>query len=244
MPVIAVYNVKGGVGKTTLAVNLAWASAVHSARKTLLWDLDPQGAATFILGKKRKENEQARAVLLQQVDPAAAILETGIDRLDLLPADTSLRSLDHLFITLGKKRRLDKLTAALNKSYERIILDCPPSLDETSDQIFRAASLIVVPIIPSPLSRRALDDVMTHLSRYHPKHGPVLAVFSMVDGRRALHKAAQAADPFWPVIPMASVAEQMSVRRAPVGAFASSSRAAQAFSLLWDSLETKLSKSK
>jgi chromosome partitioning protein len=105
----------------------------------------------------------------------------------------------------------------------------------------RAADLILVPVIPSPLSRRAFDDVVTHLDREHKGHAPVLPVFSMVDRRRALHKAALVADPKWPTIPMASAVEQMAVRRAPVGSYAAASVAGQAFASLWRGVEKKLS---
>ena len=106
----------------------------------------------------------------------------------------------------------------------------------------RAADLILVPVIPSPLSRRALDEVIAYLAREHGKHAPILPVYSMVDRRRALHREAIERDTAWPVIPMASAIEQMSVRRAPVGAFAASSPAGEAFSRLWAGVEHKLSR--
>jgi chromosome partitioning protein len=240
MAVIAVYNLKGGVGKTTLAVNLAWSAAVQSARRTLLWDLDPQASATFLLGAGRAQKDSARSVFEKDVAPEKLIHPTPIPGLDLLGADISLRSLDSFLFTLGKKKRLTRLLEALDKSYDRIILDCPPGLTETSEQVMRAADLILVPVIPSPLSRRALDDVIAHLDRHHKGHGPVLPIFSMVDRRRALHKAALEGDAKWPVIPMASAVEQMAVRCAPVGAFAARSPAGEAFTALWTGIERRL----
>jgi chromosome partitioning protein len=128
--------------------------------------------------------------------------------------------------------------------YERVILDCPPGLTETSEQVMRAADVILVPVIPSPLSRRALDDVIAHLDRTHKGHAPILPVFSMVDRRRTLHRAALEADPKWPTIPMASAVEQMAVRRAPVGVFAEKSPAGGAFTELWQGVERKISRLK
>ena len=81
-----------------------------------------------------------------------------------------------------------KLIEELEKSYDRIILDCPPGLTETSDQVLRAADVVVVPVIPSPLSHRALEEVKAHLDREHGGHGAILPVFSMVDRRRSLHR--------------------------------------------------------
>lgn len=242
MAIIAVYSLKGGVGKTTLAVNLAWSSAETSKRKTLLWDLDPQSAASYLLGAEGKTKGAAHAIFAKDLEPEKLIKPTAIDRLSLLAADTSLRGLDRLFYTLGKKRRLAKLLEDQEKLFDRIILDCPPGLTETSEQVMRAADLILVPVIPSPLSQRAFVEVTEHLAREIKGHGPVLPVYSMVDRRRALHKAALDAEPKWPTIPMASAVEQMAVRRAPVGSYAAASPAGRAFDALWRGVEKKLAK--
>ncbi len=242
MAVIAIYSLKGGVGKTSLSVNLAWAAAQLSGRSTLLWDLDPQWAASFLLGHEPDRKGSAHKVFSEAAKAEDLTLWTGIERLDLLPADASLRALDLFFAGLGKKKRMAKLSDGLTKSYERIILDCPPGITETSDQMMRAADLIVVPVIPSPLSTRALDDVRAHLLAKHGGHVPILPVFSMVDRRRALHRDAVEANPTWPVIPMASAIEQMAVHRKPLGQFAKSSPPARALAGLWAGIEAKLAK--
>jgi len=232
---IAIYSLKGGVGKTTLAVNLAWCSATLSARRTLLWDLDPQAASSFLL-LNHKPKEQAQAVFSKDVEPSKLVHHTAIDRLDLIAADASLRGLDLLFHELDKKKRLQKLLTGLRDPYDRILLDCPPGLTETSDQVMRAADLIVVPVIPSPLSERAYVEVVKHLGG----KAQVLPVHSMVDRRRKLHAEALARHPDWPVIPMASVVESMAARRAPVGSFAGKSPGGQAFAQLWQAIERRL----
>ena len=236
MATIAIYSLKGGVGKTTLAVNLAWCAATLSARRTLLWDLDPQAASSFLLSSPAKAREQAQSVFSKDVEPARLIHHSAIPRLDLIPADASLRGLDLLFHELDKKKRLQKLLTGLRKDYDRILLDCPPGLTETSDQVMRAADLIVAPVIPSPLSERAFAEVVKHLDG----KAQVMPVHSMVDRRRKLHAEALARHPDWPVVPMASIVEAMAVRRAPVGAFSARSAGGQAFAQLWQAIERRL----
>lgn len=235
MATIAIYSLKGGVGKTTLAVNLAWCAATLSSRRTLLWDLDPQAASTFLVSD-RKTKGQAQAVFTKDVDPTKLIQKTGVARLDLLGADSSLRGLDVLFHELDKKKLLTKLLSTAGKDYDRVILDCPPGITETSDQVMRAADLIVVPVIPSPLSERAFVEVVEQLG----SRAALMPVHAMVDRRRKVHADAMARHPDWPVIPMASVIETMAVRRAPVGSFAGRTVAAQAFAALWQAIEKRL----
>jgi cellulose biosynthesis protein BcsQ len=234
MATVAIYSLKGGVGKTTLSVNLAWCAATLSARRTLLWDLDPQAASTWVLGGPGKA-DQAQAMFSKDVAVAKQARPTAYRHLDLIAADASLRGLDQLFHDLDKKKRLAKLLGEL-AGYDRVILDCPPGLTETADQVMRAADLIVIPVIPSPLSTRAYDAVVQHLGG----RTALLPVHVMVDKRRALHAEALARHPDWPVIPMASGIESMAIRRAPVGVFAPRSAAAQAFAELWRRIEHTL----
>ena len=242
MQSIAVYSLKGGVGKTTLAVSLAWAAATRSARRTLLWDVDPQAAASFLLGAPGRGRQEAQAVFAKDVDPARLVRHTGTEGLDLLPADASLRGLDRFLFGLGKKKRLLKLIEDVGRGYDRVVLDAPPGLTETSEQVLRAADLIIVPVIPSPLSQRALAEVVAHLDRNAGRRGPVLPVYNMVDRRRSLHRAALEANPDWPAIPMASAFETMSASDGGVARLPPASPAAQALFGLWKGVEKKLSR--
>ena len=244
MAVIAVYSVKGGVGKTTLAANLAWYASQASGWKTLLWDIDAAGGAAFLLGVEPKLKKTAESVFSRERSPEKAIVPTPYPDLDLLPADRSLWALDAQLAAIGKKRRLAKLTGMLGKSYPRIVLDCPPVLNEVSAQAMRAADVVIVPLPPSPLSARAFALVAQHVRGTGRGHPPMLPVLSMVDRRRTLHRDAQAANPDWPVVPFASALEQCAVRRAPVGAFAPTSPGALAIQNLWRAIEERIVRSK
>lgn len=240
MASIAVYSVKGGVGKTTLAVNLAWCAASISRRKTLLWDLDAANGSGFLLGIDPKKKRSADSIFADGSDPTKLIQPTEYPGLDLLPADESIRALDRQLDRLGKKRRLAKLVEGLAKEYDRIIFDCPPVLNELSAQVIRAADLIIVPLPPSPLSTRAFEVVVEEVRGSGKGHPPILPVLSMIDLRRTLHREAREANPKWPAIPLASAVEQCAVERKPVGAFAPRSPATRAISQLWTAIERKL----
>lgn len=245
MVVIGVYSVKGGVGKTTLAVDMAWRSATASRRKTLLWDLDPQGGAGWLLGLPDREGprcaQRAAGVFHREGKPAALITETRYSGLSVLEADPSLRSLSVTLARIGKRKRLARLTELLAAEYPRIIIDCPPVLNEISDQIFAAADLLIVPLPPSPLSARALPMIREEILAHHPRHPPILPVLSMYDARRKLHREVHTGFAAgWPVIPMSSAIEQTAVRRAPLGTFAGWTEVNTRLQRLWDGVEAKL----
>jgi len=237
---LAVYNSKGGVGKTSLAVNLAWAAATLSQRRTLLWDLDAQAAASFILAPERDSGDEARTVIERDLSPARLIVKTGVPNLDLLPADASLRTLDLLFAGIDSKKRLLRISEALEKSYDRIIIDCPPGLGLTAEQVIRGAALMLLPLIPSTLSARAVQEIETHLGARKKGTPPVVPVFNLVDRRRSAHRAALDAAPGQHAVPMASAVEQMADRHAPLGIYAPNSPATKAIAALWIDVERRL----
>lgn len=240
MSVIAVYSVKGGVGKTTIAANLAWHAATISCRRTLLWDLDPAGGAAFLLGITPQNVRPGAGSVFADGDPERLIVGTPYDRLDILPADETMRDLDKVLATIGKRKRLARIADTLARRYERIILDCPPVLGEVSAQVLRAADMVVLPLPPSPLSTRAQALVEAAIRHDTKRAPPVLPVLSMLDRRRSLHRDVAAAHPDWPVIPLASAVEQCAVLQQPVGAFAPGSAGAKGFGQLWARIEHDL----
>jgi cellulose biosynthesis protein BcsQ len=239
MSSVAIYSPKGGAGKSTIAANLAWLSATVSARRTLLWDIDAQGAASFLLGAERRGGE-AHKVIARTADPAELAAHTTWRNLDLLAADASLRRLEVQLVEADARKRLRKILRSLEDRYDRIIVDCPPGLTEVSEQIFRAVDLIVIPVQPSRLGVRGYDEAVAHIRRNHPGGPEILPVLSMLDGRRKLHREMAEAHPDWPAIPQASVVERMSVERAPVAVFAPRHPATAAFRELWGAVETRL----
>ena len=241
--IVAVYSAKGGVGKTTIAVNLAWASATLSSRRTLIWDLDPQGGASYIL-RQSPGGSEVRKRILGNDDLSDFIHHSEYDRLDVLPSDQSLRHLDRHFHELGKRGRLAKVASSLSADYDRLIIDCPPGLTDTSEQILRASDLVVVPVIPSALSQRSLDAISEYLQRKKAPHVVLAPVFSMVDRRRQQHLRELQAHSAWPVIPMASAYERVGTEQAPIGALLPRKSApVEAIAHLWRRIEKALASS-
>lgn len=161
MKSIALYSIKGGVGKTAACVNLAHLAA-GSRGPTLLCDLDPQGSSTFYYRIQPKPKYNSRKFLKGGKKIDKAIRGTDFEKLDLLPADLSYRNLDIQLNDFSKSRgRLRRLLSELDGQYRTIFLDCPPNLTLVSENIFEAADAILVPLIPTTLSLltyRKLND--------------------------------------------------------------------------------------
>ncbi len=238
MRVLAMYNIKGGVGKTSTAVNLAYLAG-RDGHRTLLWDLDPQGAATYLFRVRPKVKGGGRALIRAARPMADAVKGTDFDNLDLLPADFTYRGMD-LLLSASKRPayRIRRLLAPLAAEYDLVVLDCPPSVSLVSENVLHAADLLVVPLIPSTLSVRTLDQLTRFVASLPGRKPDLLAFFSMVDRRRRLHRdvvAALASEPrlLEVSIPAVSLVEQMAVHRAPLPVFAGRSRIARDYEALW-----------
>ncbi len=159
MKVFATYNIKGGVGKTSTAVNLAYLSAREGSR-TLLWDLDPQAAATFMFRVRPRVKGGGHALVTRKRPLEAALKATDFDNLDLLPADFSYRNMDlDLDDTKKRTRRLGQLLHTVADEYDVVFLDCPPSISLVSENVLHAADTLLVPLIPATLSLRTFDQL-------------------------------------------------------------------------------------
>jgi chromosome partitioning protein len=244
--VLATYNIKGGVGKTSAAVNLAYLAALGGAR-TLLWDLDPQGASTYLFRVKPKVKGGGRKLVRGKSDVGGLIKGTDHERLDLLPADFSYRHMD-LALDSAKRptRRLARVLAPLAGDYDYIFLDCPPSISLVSESVFEATDALLVPLIPATLSSRTLAQLSAVLEREADNPPQLLAFFSMVDGRKRLHREvmeelASGGHPLLrTAIPAASDIERMGLHRNVVTQFAPRSRASRAYEELWGEVVERL----
>ena len=246
MQTIAFYNLKGGVGKTATAVNMAW----HAARwkyRTLLWDLDPQGAASFYLGADDSPGYKAGSLLKGRQTLASLKQQTRWPNLEVIPADLSMRNADiKLAEDGGGKARLKELVAPFGESYPLVMLDCPPTLSPVAESIFAAADWLIVPVIPTHLSLRAFEQVLEWLDGKKFKHLKVVPFFNMVDRRRDLHvemlvkRPAAMKNGLKTWIPYSTHVEQMGDHRAPVGEFAPYTPAAQAYRAMWFELAERL----
>jgi cellulose biosynthesis protein BcsQ len=250
MAVLATYTVKGGVGKTATVVNLAHRAAVTAeadGSRTLIFDLDPQGAASYYFRAAPKVRRRGKSLVRGTVDVRDAITPTDFAGLDLIPSDFSFRNLD-VVLDAAKDpgRSLARVVRPLAKRYDHVFLDCPPSISRLSENVFNAADALLVPIIPTTLSLRALDQLNTFLGRRKERSPLVLPFFSMFDRRKRLHReliedlCLAHPDILRSGIPSASAVERMGAHQAPVAAFDRRSPAVAAYVGLWDEVLARL----
>ena len=246
MRIIAVTNIKGGVGKTTTAVNLSYLCAA-GGWATLLWDLDAQGGATYALRGERQARASAKKLLAGKRELPELILPTGHPGLDLLPADSSYRNFAvHLAERRHPTERLLRMSRPLREIYAVLFLDCPSGISLLSENVLRAADVVIVPLVPTPLSVRMLIQLQDFVVGEGWSDLTLLPFFSMVDRRRALHQEliVNAREQFPTLlateVPYSSEIERMSVRRAPLPAWAPRSDSARIYRALWAEIRERL----
>jgi len=246
MTTLALYSNKGGVGKTTAAVNLSYL-AVQTGAKTLICDLDPQSSTTYYLRVKPKIKPGAKGFIKggKQVDKS--IKGTDYENLDLLPADFSHRNLDVTFDKLRRpKQRLSKILDPLKDEYDIIILDCPSTINILADNIFNAVDYTLVPLIPTTLSVRTHRQLLSFCKKNKYDVGKIYTFFSMVDGRKKMHHELMdtVSKEFNGVlqshIPHLSQIERMGIKREPVAVFSPGSVASKSYQNLWEEVRVTI----
>ena len=248
MTVITLASAKGGVGKTTAAVTFAHLAA-GSGRRVLLWDLDPQAAATHVLRVVRRAPGGARHLLGRRRGIEDALVPSSIEGVDVVPADFSLRYLDVELERLGRpRRRIRRALRAVADRYDDVILDCPPGIGLAVESALRATDALVVPIVPTDLPMRGYELLRAYVAAERRLRGTLVYGFvSMLDRRK--HEQCRLADELaalsgdgvlQPAVPLSVAAERMVTARAPVTATEPRSPAAVAYRGVWSDLEDRL----
>jgi chromosome partitioning protein len=246
MTIIAIYNIKGGVGKTATAVNIAYAAA-EEGNKVLLMDIDPQGASSFYFKTKVNLDGDAKKVLFGGKSVESSIKATEFENLDILPADPKYRKLDAFLNDMKHSDKwLKKLFSPVRKSYDYIFIDCPPSITSVSENIFINADAILVPVIPTVLSIRTYDQLKEFFKEEKLDKKKLFPFFSMYERRKNMHN--ESMDQFLKdnpeciniAIPYNSEIEKMGEYMAPIVKRYPYAEASEAYRKLWKKLKGKM----
>lgn len=238
MVTLALYNLKGGVGKTAATINLAYLAA-KEGYKTLIWDMDPQGSSSFYLGAVSGTKNESKKLLSSEMDLLDAVQNSAYPNLDIIPADLSARHADVLLSEMKQsKKKIASLLSSLKKQYDVVILDCPPGISLLHDAVFGGVDWILMPNIPTTLSIRSFETVTAYCKENGQDLSKLKCFFSMVDHRKNLHH--EVMNDFYKdkvflksYIPYLSDVEKMGINEAPLETFAASSYAAQCYRDLW-----------
>jgi chromosome partitioning protein len=236
--VISLYNIKGGVGKTSAIINLAYNASKEN--RVLVWDLDPQGASTFYLEKKVKNKNLISKITKKGLEKY--IKYTKFENIDLIPADLSLKNVDKY---LENDKLFKKLLKNIN-GYKYIFIDSPPTLSAISQNIFKASNVVIIPTIPTILSVRTYNQIINYFKEYTKKR-KILTFLSMVDKRKKMHldiskkilnlpKKQILKTPIYNSV----IVEKMGEEFSPVELFAPYSESAKAYQELWKEIEKKI----
>jgi chromosome partitioning protein len=242
MITVALYNLKGGVGKTASCVNFAYLAA-KDGFKTLLWDIDPQGSTPFYYKVKPKDVQGIKKLISKDANLENAILSTEYDNLEIIAADNSAKSFDIMLEEMkGQKNRLKGILKQLENEYDFVFIDCPPGFSTLSENIFSAADIVLMPIIPTTLSIRTYNMVKDYFKEKELDSAKLMCFFAMADRRKNMHNEIMEQlykdkKFFQNYIPYLSEVEKMGIYRQPIEEYARSSYAARCYHELWTEIK-------
>ena len=189
---IAIFNQKGGVGKTTTNINLAACLAIKG-KKILILDIDPQGNTTSGVGISKKDLDiTTHEILVEDTyHPEEAIISTGIENLDIMPASVQLAGAEVELIELaGREKRLKRAIDILKPKYDYIFIDCPPSLGILTINSLTAVDSVLIPIQCEFYALEGVSQLMSTIDIVRRNMNPDLkiegVILSMFDGRTNL----------------------------------------------------------
>jgi len=239
---LAFYSIKGGVGKTAAAVNLAYLSS-RDGYKTLLCDLDPQGSASYYFRVRTPKKFNSEKLLQGGKKVDRTIRGSDYANLDILPADFSYRLLD---IALSNRKRsikwLKEMLTPFEDEYDNIFLDCPPNITLLSENVFFAADYIILPFVPTPLSQLTYEQLLKFFNKSKLDQTRIIPFFSMVEQQKKIHKDViremEENGHFLKCqVPYAADIEKMGIYRQPIACTQAHSKATASFEELWNELK-------
>lgn len=245
MRVIAVTGLKGGVGKTATAVNLA-ALAAAGGHRTLVWDLDPQGAATHCFRLKPKVKGGVARLLGGERELSSVIKGTDDPSIDVVPGDVTMRNADVMLATARKPSRvLRRLITSAQRDYDLAVLDCAPGLGAVAESVASVADCLLVPVIPSPLGLRAFEQYATFCADHLPTPDTVAPFLSLIDRRKPMHRNVEGqvhADKRFlgASVPLSSAVERLGHEQVPTVTSAPHSLAAAGYRQLWAEIRERI----
>lgn len=190
--VIAIFNQKGGVGKTTTNINLA-ACLAMKGKKVLVLDIDPQGNTTSGLGISKKDLEFTSYELLidDTLDPFKSIYKTVVENLDIIPASVDLAGAEIELVELsGREKRLTGALENIRSYYDFIFIDCPPSLSLLTINALTAVDSVLIPIQCEFYALEGVSQLMSTIELVKKSFNPNIEIqgvlLSMFDGRANL----------------------------------------------------------
>jgi chromosome partitioning protein len=246
---IECYSNKGGVGKTATAVNLAHAFA-EAGHRVLLCDLDPQGASGFYFRVKPSKKLRDESFFKDVARFTKAIRGSDFEGLDILPANLTFRDFDVFLARMKNSRsRLKKALKSVDGDYDIVVLDCPPNISMLSENVFRSADAVVVPVIPTTLSERTFEQLLDFFKREKLPRKKLMPFFSMAERRKKLHAETEARMRrehrkrfLASKVPFSTDVEKMGVHRAPVATFAAGREAGRTYEAVACEILARLSR--